>query len=107
MTIACGDIVTLPKRKGTFLVVRSEREESEDGVRHEMYGVDVFDVIKFDPAMPKGTIGNPPVSSYYFTDGSMSSTGTAVSRSDVVVVGSAKIRARVSVEYTFSSVKMK
>lgn len=105
--IQSGDIVTLPKRRGYFLVIRSGREESEDRMRHEMYGVDVFAVIKFDPTMPSGTVGNPKELSYYFTDGSMSSEGTAIKRDDVVVVGSAKISTRVNVEYAFKAVKMK
>ena len=105
-TVNVGDIVRVAGKRGLALVVRSNKNVSEDRARGDSYSVDEFDAVKFDATHVRGSILNPKVAQYYFTDGSMRGAGTGIARSDVVVVGTSKVATKTVVEYIFSSAKM-
>ena len=80
--------------------------EAHAQVFERFWPVDEFDIVKFDATHVRGSILNPKIRQYYFTDGSMRGAGTGVARTDVAVVGTSKIATRTSVEYIFSSAKL-
>lgn len=106
VVLSLGSIVRIAGRRGMGLVVRSEHKVSEDRARGDFYSVDEFDIVKFDATTSRGMLVNPKVTSYYFTEGSMHGNGQVVRRDDVEVLGSAKVQAKVTVDYAFSSAKL-
>ena len=106
LPVQVGNIVTIEGVRGPRLVVRSERIVSGDQLRGDIYSVNEFDVVKFNPTTKRGSMVNPKISSFYFDDGSMSGTGAKVAQSAVRVVGEAKLSSKTSIEYTFTSAKI-
>ena len=106
LTLNTGDIVRLVGKRTVSVVVRSEKIVSEDRLRGDSYRVDEFDIVKLDVLVTGGSLVDPKVTSYYFTDGSMRGKGVGVSRDQLQVLGSTKVHSKVSIEYIFGAVKM-
>lgn len=105
-TLNTGDIVRVAGKRTLSVVVRSERIVSEDRLRGDSYRVDEFDIVKLDVLATGGSLVDPKITGYYFTDGDMRGKGVGINRGQLQVLGSTKVRAKVSIEYVFGAVKM-
>lgn len=105
-TLNLGDIVRVDGKRGMGLVIRAEVIISEDRARGDYYSVEEFDIVKYDGKTTRGAFVNPKPASFYFNDGSMHGKGTKVEKAQVRVVGSAKVKTKVTVEYIFNSAKL-
>lgn len=105
-TLNIGDILRVDGTRGLGLVIRAEVIISEDRARGDYYSVEEFDIVKYDGKTTRGAFINPKPKSFYFNDGSMNGKGTKVEKAQVQVVGSAKIKTKVTVEYIFNSAKL-
>lgn len=106
LTLNAGDLIRIDGKRGMGLVVRAETQVSEDRARGDSYSVDEFDIVKFDGNSSRGALVAPKVVSYYFNDGSMRSKGEGLDRHQVKIVGSAKLKIKVTTEYIFNSAKL-
>ena len=99
LKIQIGDVIKIKGISSCFLVVRSQRQVSEDLFRNESYWVDEIGVIRAAVNTKTSKVRN-----FYFKEGCMHGKGAGISESDVTIVGTGRFRTIPSV-YEVTKVK--
>jgi hypothetical protein len=111
--LRAGDVIRIKGKPGIFIVMEFYNREDTDHVRGDSYCVDEFQAARMSARAFADNISHcthfeeevTKTHYFYFLDGSMHGHGEGISRSDVKVIGTFKMKTEVTTTLLLSNYK--
>lgn len=111
--LKAGDVVQIKGKSGIFIVIGYYNRKDTDHVRGDSYYVDEFQAVRMSARAFADNVSHfthfeeevGKTHYFYFTDGSMHGHGEGISRGDVSLIGTFKLKTVVTTTLKLSNYK--